>query len=270
MSKAAKRERQRQNRELRREFEDRIRRRQQRSRFIRNLSFVAVPIVVIGIVISVTSGSSETKAGIKRHYSKAPAMTIDTSKSYTATIDTSEGKIIVALDAKNAPTSVNNFVFLARHKFYDGLLFNRAAKDFVIQTGGPNNTQAGGPGYTVQAELPKAPYAIGSVAWAYGGTEPSGTAGSQFFIGTGEKITTLPQTYGIIGNVAFGIDVAQKIMGFAPANGDGPLTQKVKIKHITITEAGPASTTTAPAGSTTTAPAGSTTTAPPTSTPPST
>ena len=104
----------------------------------------------------------------------------------------------------------------------------------------------------MQAEVPKTPYAIGSVAWAKSGSDPDGTAGSQFFIGTGQNITTLPLQYGIIGTVTKGLDVAQKIEGFAPTanGGDGPLTTKVTIKKVTIAESGGATTTTtAPATS---------------------
>jgi len=116
------------------------------------------------------------------------------------------------------------------------LLVNRVAKDFVIQTGSPSNTTQGGPGYTVQAELPQNNYAIGSVAWAKTGAEAAGTAGSQFFIGTGSGITSLPKEYGYLGTVKSGLDVAQKIMGYAPASGDGTPTKKVTMTKVTITE----------------------------------
>ena len=143
---------------------------------------------------------------------------------------------MIALDAANAPASVNNFVYLTRAKFYDGLLFNRAAKNFVIQTGSPENTTVGGPGYKVQAELPTSAYEVGSVAWAKAGNEPPGTAGSQFFIGTGSGVTSLPKDYGYIGKVTKGQDVAEKIMGFAPASGDGPPTKNVTMTKVKITE----------------------------------
>ncbi len=165
-----------------------------------------------------------------------PEMTIDPAKTYTATIETTQGTIVIALDAAKAPTSVNNFVYLARAGFYDGLLFNRAAKNFVIQTGSPDNSQSGGPGYTIQSEAPSAAYEVGSVAWAKTAAEPAGTAGSQFFIGTGSNITTLPKDYGYIGKLTQGLDVAQKIMGFAPASGDGPPSPSVQMTKVTISE----------------------------------
>ncbi|HID64270.1 MAG TPA: hypothetical protein EYP49_16245, partial [Anaerolineae bacterium] len=86
-------------------------------------------------------------------YSKPPEMQIDTSKTYVATISTAKGDIVVQLDADAAPLTVNNFVFLARQGFYNGLTFHRVEPGFVIQGGDPTGTGAGGPGYTVPAEI---------------------------------------------------------------------------------------------------------------------
>jgi len=255
-SKAAKRERQRQNRALKLEQQAAA---EKKRRFWRSAGgFAIIAVVVIGgffLLQWLTGDDSEKSADSSGNKSTqttagsttittvpakgalpAPEMTIDPAKTYTATIETTEGTIVLALDAANAPTSVNNFVYLARKGFYDGLLINRAAKNFVIQTGSPNNTQSGGPGYTVQSEAPPGPYAIGSVAWAKTGAEPAGTAGSQFFIGTGSQITTLPTDYGYIGTVSQGLDVAQKIMGFAPSSGDGPPSPSVQMTKVTISE----------------------------------
>ena len=258
-SKAAKRERQRQNRALKLEQQAAH---EKKRRFWRSAGgFALIAVIVIGgfFLLQWLTGddgkksadstgdtSSQTAKGDQSSTTittlppKAslpkPEMTIDPAKTYTATIETTQGTIALALDAANAPTSVNNFVYLARKGFYDGLLIDRAAKDFVIQTGSPNNTQAGGPGYTVQSEAPPGPYSIGSVAWAKSGSDPAGTAGSQFFIGTGSQITTLPTDYGYIGTVSQGLDVAQKIMGFAPASGDGPPSPSVQMTKVTITE----------------------------------
>jgi cyclophilin family peptidyl-prolyl cis-trans isomerase len=257
VSKASKRERQRQNREARREFEEQVHRRRRRVRSLRNFAFLLIPVLILGAVLALTNSggdSSSSSTKIVRSYQAAPPMTIDPTKTYTATMQTTQGTIEIALDAATAPTSVNNFVFLAKNRFYDGLQFVRAAKDFVIQAGSPDNTQNGGPGYTVQAEVPKTPYAIGSVAWAKSGSDPDGTAGSQFFIGTGQNITTLPLQYGIIGTVTKGLDVAQKIEGFAPSGGDGPLTTKVTIKKVTIAESGGTTTTTAAPATSSSAP----------------
>lgn len=242
MPKATKRERQRQNKEARRAAMLEDEKRRKRKRTFRNLGLMLVPVVVILVIVSVTNNSSSnSKASnnnIKRTYSKAPAQTIDPTATYTATIKTSEGTIVVALDAAQYPKSVNNFVFLAKHKFYDGLLVNRVAQDFVFQTGSPSNTTSGGPGYSVVGEVPTStpPYPVGAVAFAKASTEPAGTAGSEFFVVTGSKNLALPADYAAIGTVAQGLGVAQKIAGLYPTSGDGPPTKKVTVRQITITE----------------------------------
>lgn len=247
-SKAAKRERQRQNRAVKLEQQAAVEKRQRFWRSTRGFIIILIPIAALFVFFALRGGGDDTSSSPKSDKSSqssksdaaalpAPSgVTIDPAKTYTATIETTEGTIEIALDAANAPTSVNNFVYLTKAGFYDGLLFNRAVKNFVIQTGSPDNTTVGGPGYTVQAELPTSAYEVGSVAWAKAGTEPAGTAGSQFFIGTGSNVTSLPKDYGYIGKVTKGLDVAQKIMGFAPSSGDGKPTTDVKMTKVTISE----------------------------------
>jgi cyclophilin family peptidyl-prolyl cis-trans isomerase len=248
VSKKAKRDRQRLNREARREAEVAATRRRKQWRTARTIGIFAVPLIVLFLVLQLrSSGGSEPE----RSFSKPPAQTLKPDTSYTATIETSEGKMVVALDAATAPKSVNNFVFLARKHFYDGLTFHRVAKDFVIQGGDPKGDGSGGPGYKIQAETPENGYQPGSVAWAKGQQEPAGTAGSQFFVVTspaptpGQGLDALnqqPYQYGIIGNLsADSLPVAQKIGALAPANGDGKPTKKVTIKKVTIAES-PSST----------------------------
>lgn len=249
VAKQAKRERQRQNREARRQAELAAARRRKQWRTGRTIAIFAVPLIALLVVLQLrnSSGGSEPQ----RSFSKPPAQTLKPDTTYTATIDTSEGKMVVSLDAATAPTSVNNFVFLARKHFYDGLTFHRVAKDFVIQGGDPKGNGSGGPGYKIQAETPPNGYQVASVAWAKGGQEPAGTAGSQFFVVTspapapGQGLDFLnqqPYQYGIIGNLsADSLPVAQRIGSFAPASGDGKPTKKVTIKKVTIAEA-PSST----------------------------
>ena len=266
MSKSEKRERQRQNREAARELRVAAEKKRRTRRSIGIFAAFLIPIVIIFAILRLTSGSDSsssdrpadeaTTTTVARSSTTTGATTattgatpakaqllaptgvaIDPAKTYTAVIETTQGTIEIALDAKAAPVSVNNFVYLTKAGWYDGLQFNRAVRNFVIQTGSSNNTTAGGgPGYTVQAELPTGAYEIGSVAWAKTGAEPAGTAGSQFFIGTGSNITTLPKDYGYLGKVTKGLDVAQKIMGFAPASGDGALTTPVTMTKVTIAE----------------------------------
>jgi cyclophilin family peptidyl-prolyl cis-trans isomerase len=258
--KATKRERQRLNRDARREAMLAEEKKRKRIRTIRNLALLLVPLVILFVVLQLTKGddssSKSSGDGITRTYAKAPAQTIDPAATYTATIDTTEGTIDVALDAATYPVSVNNFVFLAQHKFYNGLLFNRAAKDFVVQAGSPDNTQAGGPGYTVKGEVPTTTpaYPVGSVAFGNNGSSPPGTAGSQFFIVAGSANPDLPADYAFLGTVTSGLDVAQKIMALAPASGDGPPTKDVTIKKLTITKTAAATSTTTAAATTTVAP----------------
>jgi cyclophilin family peptidyl-prolyl cis-trans isomerase len=250
VSKADKRERQRQNRELARIERERLMKRDRRMRSARGLLFVLVPVIAVIVIYSVVKSDSSSKASTKNGCTNvtssklptkdtsqtAPAMTIDPNKTYTAKIATSCGSMTVALDAKTAPVATNNFVSLAKSGFYDGLPFHRAAKDFVIQGGDPKGDGSGGPGYSVKGETPTDHYPVGSLAAAKSGGAPAGDFGSQFFIVTGAQGATLPNDYARFGNVTSGIGVAKKIGSFAPSSGDGPPTQKVLIDKITISE----------------------------------
>jgi cyclophilin family peptidyl-prolyl cis-trans isomerase len=247
VAKQAKRERQRLNRETRRQAELAASRRRKQWRTGRTIAIFAVPLVIVFVVLQLrSSGGSEPD----RDLSKPPAPAFKPDTLYTATIDTSEGKMVVNLDTSTAPKSANNFVYLARKHFYDGLTFHRVAKDFVIQGGDPKGNGSGGPGYQIQVETPANGYQIGSVAWAKGEQDPAGTAGSQFFVLTGQGVDALnqpPYQYGIIGQVTPDtLQVAQKIGALANPNAtDDPATQKptkkITIKTVTIDDK-PAST----------------------------
>ncbi len=184
-----------------------------------------------------------SKAGNGKQYDSAPPMTVHTGATYTATFDTTCGKFTVALDAKNSPKGVNNFVFLARAGFYDGLQWHRVVQDFVIQGGDPTGTGGGGPGYSVVTESPTRPYETGDLAWAKTGAEAPGTAGSQFFVTTGDpgplNATQNGSTYdyGYFGHVTAGLAVAKKLESFAvPSDPNGAPSQPLYIFKITITE----------------------------------
>ena len=116
-----------------------------------------------------------------KQYSAPPAMAIDTNKKYTATLDTSKGKIVCELFAKDAPKTVNNFVFLARDGFYDGTVFHRVIDNFMVQGGDPTASGRGGPGYRLDDETRNNPHKhqVGSLSMANAGPN---TNGSQFFI----------------------------------------------------------------------------------------
>jgi cyclophilin family peptidyl-prolyl cis-trans isomerase len=145
-------------------------------------------------------------------YSEAPEMQIDTSKSYVATISTAKDDIVVQLDASAAPLTVNNFVFLARQGFYDGLTFHRVEPDFVIQGGDPLGTGVGGPGYTVQAEI-QLPHVEGAIAMARKADQVNPTrasSGSQFYIALA-PLPGLDGGYTAFGHVIEGMDVVLSI-----------------------------------------------------------
>jgi cyclophilin family peptidyl-prolyl cis-trans isomerase len=165
-------------------------------------------------------------------YSAAPPMTIDSSKTYTATIRTTTGTFDVTLDAKTAPVTVNNFVFLAEKGYYHCVVFHRVIPQFMNQTGDPTGTGTGGPGYTISDENPpKAPagtpqYPLGSVAMANLSTPHTG--GSQFFIVAGPQGESLPNTYSLFGSVTSGMNVVDTINQQGSAQGVPPdVTQRI-------------------------------------------
>lgn len=137
----------------------------------------------------------ETQIQIGKQWEKPPEMMIDTAKQYSAIVETSKGTIKAELFAKEAPKTVNNFVFLAREKFYDGVKFHRIMKDFMVQTGDPKGDGSGGPGYTFEDESITRDYKRGTIAMANRGPN---TNGSQFFI-VHKDNSTLPKSYTIFG-----------------------------------------------------------------------
>lgn len=175
-------------------------------------------------------GSSEKR----QQFDAAPEMCIDPAKRYSAELVTSLGTMTIALDAAAAPKTVNNFVFLARYHYYDGVIFHRIIKGFMCQGGDPKGTGTGGPGYRFADELP-APgrYEIGSVAMANAGPN---TNGSQFFIVSGQSGVRLPPQYSLFGKVVKGLEVLQEMDGVDTDRSDRPKTDVV-IQSVTITEA---------------------------------
>lgn len=178
-----------------------------------------------------TGGGGEAK-----QWTSAPKMAIDAKRAYTATIETSKGRIVITLLPKDGPVAVNNFVFLARQGFYDGTPFHRVIKEFMIQGGDPTGTGTGGPGYTIADDEVRLDYEPGIVAMANSGQPNS--AGSQFFIMHGTS--PLPKTYSIFGRVKDGMDVVDEIASVpveaAPSGEPSQPTERVFIKHVTITE----------------------------------
>ena len=171
----------------------------------------------------------------KQKFDAAPEMGIDPSKRYTATMETSMGTLVIALDPIAAPITVNNFVFLAAQHYYDGVIFHRIIQGFVCQGGDPDGNGRGGPGYKFVDELPKAgKYQIGSLAMANAGPN---TNGSQFFLISGPSGVQLPPAYSLFGQVIKGLDIVdmmQRVPTHKPA--DRPI-EDVVIRSVTITVA---------------------------------
>ena len=152
-------------------------------------------------------------------YPDGPEQVTEAGATYEVRLHTSCGDIPIKLDVKQAPQSVNSFLFLVQNEFYNGTTFHRIVTDFVDQGGDPTGTGSGGPGYTVPDEPPKSgKYEVGDVAMANSG---SGTTGSQFFLLVGKKqAKTLPPNYSILGHMTDdGLKVAQKINTFGSAAG---------------------------------------------------
>lgn len=144
-----------------------------------------------------------------KQWDQPPALTIDLTKSYTATIETERGNIVIALDAQNSPLTVNNFVFLAREGFYDGVTFHRVISDFMIQGGDPTGSGRGGPGYRFPDEVQSSParHERGVISMANAGPN---TNGSQFFI-THSPQPHLNGRHTVFGKVTSGQDVVDSI-----------------------------------------------------------
>jgi peptidyl-prolyl cis-trans isomerase B (cyclophilin B) len=159
---------------------------------------------------------------MSKKYSAAPPMTLDVNKNFKATFNTSRGEIVCELFAKEAPKTVNNFVFLARDKFYDGTVFHRVIPNFMIQGGDPTATGTGGPGYKFEDEVNgnAHKHQVGTLSMANAGPN---TNGSQFFI-THVPTNWLDGKHTVFGKVSSGQDVVNAIQ-----QGD-------KINSVAITE----------------------------------
>ena len=257
-------------RQLRKLYERRQaeRRRKQRQRIITlAISGVLVLGLIAGLFLFVANGGKKPAAGATIHPSTPapgpsvqaspgascgykvkqedsgtkgaqppPTFTIDVSKAYTATVQTSMGTFTIKLEPAAAPCAVNSFVYLAKRHFYDGLTFHRIVKDFVIQGGDPTGTGSGGPGYSFNDELGNGlSYQLGTLAMANSGPN---TNGSQWFVVTGSQGVSLPNQYTIFGEVVKGMDVVDAIGKVQTKGGSGPDAQQpvkpVIMEKVTI------------------------------------
>jgi len=157
---------------------------------------------------------------LSKQYDKPPEMTIDPAKKFRATLNTTRGEIVIELFADRAPRTVNNFVFLARDGFYDGVTFHRVIPDFMAQCGDPTGTGTGGPGYRFEDEFhPELRHdGAGVLSMANAGPD---TNGSQFFITFGPT-PHLDNRHSVFGKVSGGLDVLQKIAPRDPGRDRSP------------------------------------------------
>lgn len=172
-------------------------------------------------------------------FAQAPPMCIDPERTYSATIVTNHGELTVELDPEAAPQTVNNFVVLARYRYFDGTECHRAITGFMVQCGDPTASGNGGPGYEFPNENPasNADYGRGALAMANSGPD---TNGSQFFITTSDSAPSLETNYSLFGQVMEGLDTtlpALDALGSNPEAQDGvPPSEQIVIETVTITE----------------------------------
>jgi cyclophilin family peptidyl-prolyl cis-trans isomerase len=196
--------------------------------------------------VAATSKASTTKcpaddgsAPATKTWKTPPPACINVKKHYTATFDTSEGKVVVTLDTKRTPKTTNNFVVLSRYHFYDGTPIFRTDTSIDIIQGGGQSASDAGPGYTIPDEGGKFSYAAGDLVMAR--TQQPNSAGAQFFFVTGPKAAALngQGTYVTFGKVKSGLDVVRKIIGLnqdQPGGLGGAPSKPVTVKTITIAE----------------------------------
>jgi cyclophilin family peptidyl-prolyl cis-trans isomerase len=177
----------------------------------------------------------------KGSWKSAPAMTINTSATYLATVKTDVGTFVITLEPKLAPVAVNSFVFLAQHDFYNCVIFHRVIPGFVVQGGDPTGTGTGGPGYEYTEAGPATAspqYPLDSVAMANSNspsTHTPTTNGSQFFIVTGSSGESLPNDYVLFGKVTSGMSVVNKINDDGSSSGVPPDVTH-RMLSVTISE----------------------------------
>ncbi len=185
-------------------------------------------------VLTPAAFAQATQPVERKTYDKPPEMKIDVNKKYTATLDTDKGKIVLELYPKEAPKTVNNFVFLAREGFYNDTIFHRVIPEFMIQAGDPEGSGRGGPGYKFEDETgdtnPHA-FKVGTLAMANSGPA---TNGSQFFI-TEAATSHLQGKHTIFGQVKEGQDVVHAIATAEADRNDRP-RDAIHIKKIEIKE----------------------------------
>ncbi len=196
---------------------------------LNGLSKIAIIILALGAILT-ASCTGQTSTAKPKTYSAPPPMVIDTSKDYTAVIETEKGNIVVKLFASDVPITVNNFVFLAREGFYDGSTFHRVIPGFMAQGGDPTGTGKGEPGYTFADEFTEHTHVAGSLSMANRGPN---TNGCQFFI-TYKPQPSLDGKHTVFGQLIEGMDVLESLTPRDPSQN--PDFAGDRILRITIQE----------------------------------
>jgi cyclophilin family peptidyl-prolyl cis-trans isomerase len=185
---------------------------------------IPVPSTIYGAAIAgdTPCPAADGSSGRTITFAKAPPTCIDPAKTYTAIVTTNMGAYTIQLDAKAAPTTVNNFVVLARYHYFDSTVCHRAIPGFMVQCGDPTGKGTGGPGSLAMAN-----------------TGQPNTGSSQFFLITGAEGVALPATYSLFGQVTDGLDTTVKTLDAAgnPANNGVPPLKQIVIQSVAITEA---------------------------------
>ena len=168
----------------------------------------------------------------RREFDEPPPMCLADDVTYSAVVTTNFGEYTIEFDAEAAPMTVNNFVVLARYRYFDDTRCHRIIPDFVVQCGDPTASGTGGPGYRFADELPEAgAYEIGSVAMANSGPD---TNGSQFFVISGPDGAALPPNFSLFGTVVDGLDVIAELDAVGSPGGEP--VQPVVINSVEIVE----------------------------------
>ena len=162
---------------------------------------------IILVLVTLLSASCAGTAPEPKTYSEPPPMKIDTSKQYTATIETEKGNLVLELFASDVPLTVNNFVFLTREGFYDGSTFYRVIPDFMVQGGDPTGTGTGGPGYSFADEFTEHSHVAGALSMANSGPN---TNSCHFFI-TYAPQHHLDGHHSVFGQLIEGMEVLERI-----------------------------------------------------------
>jgi len=199
---------------------------------MKRIAFLAVIVLLMTLAV-VSCGEKapeQAPAARPKSYSSPPPMTIDTSKQYTATIETEKGSMVAELFAKDVPVTVNNFVFLAREGFYDGSTFHRVIPGFMAQGGDPTGTGMGTAGYRFDDEFTGRKHEAGALSMANSGPN---TNSAQFFI-TFAPQHGLDNKHTVFGQLIEGMDVLQKLIPRDP--GQSPQSAGDKILRIMIEE----------------------------------